>query len=180
MHVCVFLRLWIKVRTLPYRSKPFRLSSIRYSNNKISLCFISFYPIPLVMFSSWRHMQARTSYSTSWHSDLINGKRSFFTLQREATVDTVVSKQATKCKCIFTLWRKLFYIRCFIKTVCFCHLIWLVKWCFNCTTHIDDSNLPTTFPKMRQLARRAGTDWESWCFDNRGLRICANNQPKQT
>lgn len=46
-------------------------------------------------------------------------------------------------------------------------------------TYIDDSNLPTTFPRMRQLARRAGTDWDSWCFDNRGLRICTNDQPQQ-
>lgn len=54
------------------------------------------YPVALAMLSSWRHIQARTSNSTSWHKERTSGSSSFFILARKTCVSVTPGALTTK------------------------------------------------------------------------------------
>lgn len=146
---------------------------------------LPFYPIPLAMLASWRHIQDRTSYSTSWHRDRTSGRRSFLTLKMHLTywgVWKLVNKQETLEvyePLSFTFVYRLInysalYSQRFVQREC-CGKEAGVRQTGK-QTHTGDSNLQATFPRIRQLARRACRDCESCALDTSGLRICRIRQ----
>lgn len=106
------------------------------------------YPSALAMLSSWRHMQSRTSLSASWQRDWANGSSSCFTL----TQGDVLLHQ---------VWHT--------------HLN-ITRKCGTSPAHISESNLLATFPKMRQVARRAWRDWDIWGLERSELSTWRQKQ----